>query len=457
MKISVFGSGYVGLVQAAVLAEVGHDVICMDIDEHKVQQLQQGHVSIFEPGLSSLVRDNLESQRLSFTSDEKLAVQHGQVLFIAVGTPSSEDGSADLRYVLSVGDAVARHREKPVILVEKSTVPVGTGDTLKAHIEQALDGRALQFDIVSNPEFLKEGSAVSDCRRPDRIIVGCEREEVRDVMRDLYAPFNRNHDRIMFMDLRSAELTKYAANCMLATKISFINQIAELAEHLGADIESVRLGIGADSRIGYHFIYPGCGYGGSCFPKDMRALIHSAEQAHCSSDLLQAVEAINERQKHKLFERINAFYQGDLKGKTFALWGLAFKPNTDDMRDAPSRVLLDALFAAGAQVRAFDPEAMQETQRLYPEESKLMLMGTPESVLNDADALIICTEWQQFKAPDFQLLQQRLKAPVIFDGRNLYDAERLARGGFTYFPIGRGESRHLPIPHRQWADARAKA
>ncbi|AZD66901.1 UDPglucose 6-dehydrogenase [Pseudomonas chlororaphis] len=457
MKISVFGSGYVGLVQAAVLAEVGHDVICMDIDEHKVQQLQQGHVSIFEPGLSSLVRDNLESKRLSFTSDEKLAVQHGQVLFIAVGTPSSEDGSADLRYVLSVGDAVARHREKPVILVEKSTVPVGTGDTLKAHIEKALDGRALTFDIVSNPEFLKEGSAVSDCRRPDRIIVGCEREEVRDVMRDLYAPFNRNHDRIMFMDLRSAELTKYAANCMLATKISFINQIAELAEHLGADIESVRLGIGADSRIGYHFIYPGCGYGGSCFPKDMRALIHSAEQAHCSSDLLQAVEAINERQKHKLFERINAFYQGDLKGKTFALWGLAFKPNTDDMRDAPSRVLLESLWAAGANVRAFDPEAMQETQRLYPDEPKLMLMGTPESVLNDADALIICTEWQQFKAPDFQLLQQRLKAPVIFDGRNLYDAERLARSGFTYFPIGRGESRRLPIPYQQWAGTPVEA
>ena len=451
MKISVFGSGYVGLVQAAVLAEVGHDVICMDIDENKVKLLQQGHVSIFEPGLASLVRDSLEAKRLQFTSDEKLAVLHGQVLFIAVGTPSSDDGSADLRYVLSVGDAVARHRQQPVILVEKSTVPVGTGDTLKAHIEQALGGRELEFDIVSNPEFLKEGSAVTDCRRPDRIVVGCEREEVREVMRDLYAPFNRNHDRIMFMDLRSAELTKYAANCMLATKISFINQIAELAEHLGADIESVRLGIGADTRIGYHFIYPGCGYGGSCFPKDMRALIHSAQAANCSSDLLQAVEAINERQKHKLFERINAFYKGDLHGKTFALWGLAFKPNTDDMRDAPSRVLLDSLFAAGAQVRAFDPEAMQETQKLYPDESKLMLMGTPESVLNGADALVICTEWQQFKAPDFELIEQRLKAPVIFDGRNLYDAERLARNGFTYFPIGRGESRNLPIPHQQWS------
>ncbi|WP_025109807.1 UDP-glucose/GDP-mannose dehydrogenase family protein [Pseudomonas sp. H1h] len=455
MKITVFGSGYVGLVQAAVLAEVGHDVVCMDIDQKKVELLRQGHVSIFEPGLSSLVREGLDSSRLHFTSDEKLAVQHGRVAFIAVGTPSSEDGSADLKYVLSVGDAVSRHREQPLILVEKSTVPVGTGDTLRAHIQAALDkaGRQLQFDIVSNPEFLKEGSAVSDCRRPDRIVIGCEGDEVRDVMRDLYSPFNRNHDRIMFMDLRSAELTKYAANCMLATKISFINQIAELAEHLGADIESVRQGIGADTRIGYHFIYPGCGYGGSCFPKDMRALIHSAEQAHCSSDLLQAVEAINERQKHKLFDRINAFYKGDLRGKTFALWGLAFKPNTDDMRDAPSRVLLDSLFAAGASVRAFDPEAMQETQHLYPNEEKLMLMGTPESVLSGSDALIICTEWQQFKAPDFDLIEQRLKAPVIFDGRNLYDAERLARNGFKYFPIGRGDSRKLPIPLQQWPNS----
>jgi len=445
MKITVFGSGYVGLVQAAVLAEVGHDVVCMDVDEKKVELLCQGHVSIFEPGLSSLVREGLDGGRLQFTTDEKLAVEHGRVAFIAVGTPSCPDGSADLRYVLSVGDAVARHRQQPLILVEKSTVPVGTGDTLRAHINTALAGRELRVDIVSNPEFLKEGSAVADCRRPDRIVIGCEGEDVRDVMRDLYAPFNRNHDRIMFMDLRSAELTKYAANCMLATKISFINQIAELAEHLGADIESVRQGIGADTRIGYHFIYPGCGYGGSCFPKDMRALIHSAEQVHCSSDLLQAVEAINERQKHKLFERINAFYNGNLAGKTFAVWGLAFKPNTDDMRDAPSRVLLEALFAAGASVRAFDPEAMQETQHLYPDEDKLMLMGTPESVLSGADALIICTEWQQFKAPDFDLIQQRLKAPVIFDGRNLYDAERLSRKGFKYFPIGRGDSCQLPV------------
>ncbi|MDT8905425.1 UDP-glucose 6-dehydrogenase [Pseudomonas sp. AF76] len=452
MKISVFGSGYVGLVQAAVMAEVGHDVVCMDIDERKVEQLRQGQVSIFEPGLAALVREGLEAGRLHFTSDAALAVQHGQVLFIAVGTPSREDGAADLSQVLAVGEAVARHRKQPILLVEKSTVPVGTGDLLKAHIDKNLvkEGRLLQFDIVSNPEFLKEGSAVADCRRPDRIVIGCERDEVRETMRDLYAPFNRNHDRILFMDLRSAELTKYAANGMLATKISFINQMAELAEHLGADIESVRLGIGADSRIGYHFIYPGCGYGGSCFPKDMRALIHTAEQAHCSSDLLQAVETINQRQKQKLFERIKAFYQGDLRGKTFALWGLAFKPNTDDMRDAPSRTLLESLWAAGASVRAFDPEAMQQTQRLYPNESKLMLMGTPESVLPGADALIICTEWQPFKAPDFDLIQQKLKATVIFDGRNLYDPDRMADKGFTYFPMGRGQSHNLPIARQAW-------
>jgi len=453
MKISVFGSGYVGLVQAVVLSEVGHDVVCMDIDEHKVRQLEKGHVTIFEPGLANLVRENLASGRLHFTSDQHRAIEHGEVLFIAVGTPSTDDGSADLKAVFAVGEAVARLRTRPLILVEKSTVPVGTGDALRAHMAQVLSstGRTLDFEIVSNPEFLKEGSAVSDCRRPDRIVIGCSSDAVREVMRELYAPFNRNHDRIMFMDLRSAELTKYAANCMLATKISFINQIAELAEHLGADIESVRLGIGADTRIGYDFIYAGCGYGGSCFPKDMRALISSADSANCSNDLLKAVEAINERQKHKLFDRVNAFFKGDLKGKTFALWGLAFKPNTDDMRDAPSRVLMEALWAAGAQVRAFDPEAMQQTQALYEDNPDLILMGTPESTLLGADALIVCTEWQQFKAPDFDLIKKRLKTPVIFDGRNLYDVDRLASQGFQYFPIGRGESCTLPIPHHKWA------
>ncbi|MCJ1882301.1 UDP-glucose/GDP-mannose dehydrogenase family protein [Pseudomonas nitroreducens] len=448
MKISVFGIGYVGLVQAAVMAEVGHDVLCMDIDEDKIAKLKRGQISIFEPGLAELVRDNLEAGRLRFTSDVAETAAHGRVQFIAVGTPPLPDGSADLRAVLAVAEGIARHRTQPVIIVEKSTVPVGTGDRVKAKVLAVLaeEGRSLDFEIVSNPEFLKEGSALADCRKPDRIVIGCESPEVLDVMREIYEPFNRNHDRILTMNLRSAELTKYAANCMLATKISFINQIAELAEHLGADIEAVRQGMGADPRIGYHFIYPGCGYGGSCFPKDVQALIQSAEEAHCSSDLLRAVEAVNQRQKSKLFERIHSYYGGKLKGRTFALWGLSFKPNTDDMRDAPSRTLMEALWAAGAKVRAFDPEAMPEAQRLYGHDERLTLMGTPEATLGGADALVICTEWRQFKAPDFELVASRLKSPLIFDGRNLFDPERVARYGFEYFPMGRGDSHRLPVP-----------
>jgi len=448
MKISVFGIGYVGLVQAAVMAEVGHDVLCMDIDKEKIAKLKRGQISIYEPGLAELVKDNLEAGRLHFTDDVAEATAHGRVQFIAVGTPPSADGSADLSAVFAVAESIARHRHQPVIIVEKSTVPVGTGDRIKAHLQKVLNdlGRALEFDIVSNPEFLKEGSALADCRKPDRIVIGCERPEVMDVMREIYEPFNRNHDRIISMNLRSAELTKYAANCMLATKISFINQIAELAEHMGADIESVRQGMGADPRIGYHFIYPGCGYGGSCFPKDVQALIQSAKEADCSNDLLRAVEAVNVRQKNKLFQRIHRYFDGQLAGRTFALWGLSFKPNTDDMRDAPSRALMEALWEAGAQVRAFDPEAMTEAQRLYGHDERLTLMGTPEATLGGADALVICTEWQQFKAPDFDLLASRLKAPVIFDGRNLFDPERMARHGFEYFPMGRGDSHRLPVP-----------
>ncbi|MFF7066127.1 UDP-glucose 6-dehydrogenase [Pseudomonas sp. NPDC008258] len=442
MKITVFGSGYVGLVQASVLAEVGHDVVCMDIDGRKIDQLSRGIATIYEPGLDELLRDGLDSGRLRFTTDARLAVEHGRVQFIAVGTPPSESGAADLSAVFAVGTQIADYRVDPVIIVEKSTVPVGTGDRLRAHITRQLQAnhRNLDFEIASNPEFLKEGAALADCRRPDRIVVGSDVEEVRHVLRELYEPFNRNHDRMLFMGLRSAELTKYAANGMLATKISFINQIAELAEHLGADIEAVRLGIGADPRIGYHFIYPGCGYGGSCFPKDMRALIHSAEQVQCSSDLLKAVEAINQRQKSKLFERVQSYYGGNLQGRTFALWGLAFKPNTDDMRDAPSRELMEALWEHGARVLAYDPEAMYETQRIYGHSQRLTLMGTPEATLSGADALIVCTEWQQFKAPDFELIKRQLKTPVVFDGRNLYDPERMARYGFSYYPIGRGLS-----------------
>ena len=439
MKISVFGSGYVGLVQATVLAEVGHDVICMDIDQKKVESLQQGHVSIFEPGLSALVRENLESKRLRFTSDEKTAVEHGEVLFIAVGTPPSEDGSADLGQVFSVGDAVARHRKEPLILVEKSTVPVGTGDALTAHINKALEqaGRSLQFDVVSNPEFLKEGSAVTDCRRPDRIIIGCAREEVREVMRDLYAPFNRNHDRIIFMDLRSAELTKYAANCMLATKISFMNEMANLAEMLGADIEMVRQGIGSDPRIGYQFLYAGVGYGGSCFPKDVQALIRTADSIDFDAKVLKAVESRNDEQKSVLFKKISKHFSGHLSGKTFALWGLSFKPNTDDMREAPSRVLIEALWKAGAKVQAYDPEAMEETQRIYGSRDDLNLCGTKEAALKGADALIILTEWQNFRAPDFELIKEQLIESLIFDGRNLYSPKRMSDKQFTYYSVGR--------------------
>ncbi len=451
MKLTIFGTGYVGLVHAAVMAEVGHDVLCMDIDAARIGQLRQGHVSIYEPGLAELVRQNLEAGHLRFTHDVQEAVTHGQVQFIAVGTPPGDGGGADLNSVFAVADGIARHRRQPVIIVEKSTVPVGTGDRLKAYIDNLLaeSGRQLEFDIVSNPEFLKEGSALSDCRRPDRIVIGSERAQVLAVMREIYEPFNRNHDRILSMNLRSAELTKYAANGMLATKISFINQIAELAENLGADIESIRQGIGADPRIGYHFIYPGCGYGGSCFPKDIQALIHTAQAAGCSSDLLQAVEAVNNRQKNKLFQRIHAYFKGNLQGRTFALWGLAFKPNTDDMRDAPSRDLMQALWAAGAKVRAYDPEAMPQAQRLYGHDERLALMGTPEAVLPGADALVICTEWQAFKAPDFGLIKEKLLAPVIFDGRNLYDPERMARKGFHYFAIGRGESLRLAIPSQE--------
>jgi len=447
MNISVFGIGYVGLVQAAVLAEVGHQVVCMDIDQAKIDRLKRGEITLYEPGLEELVRNNLADGRLEFTQDAATAVAHGSVQFIAVGTPPAADGSADLTAVFAVAETIARlrleHRgSDPLLVVNKSTVPVGTGDRVRAIIDEVLveEGRTLHVEVVSNPEFLKEGAAITDCKRPDRIVVGTESPEARELMRELYAPFNRNHDRIQFMDIRSAELAKYAANSLLATKISFINQIAEVAERVGADIEAVRLAIGADPRIGSHFIYPGCGYGGSCFPKDLQALIRTGEEQGLSLDLLHAVEAINARQKSKLFSRIQGYFKGDLQGRTFALWGLAFKPNTDDMRDAPSRVLMEALWAAGARVRAFDPVAMAEAQRLYGHADRLALMGTPEATLAGADALIICTEWQQFKAPDFDLLHEQLKQPLIFDGRNLYDPERMAKRGFEYFAIGRGKS-----------------
>jgi UDPglucose 6-dehydrogenase len=439
MNVTVFGIGYVGLVQAAVLADAGHHVICVDIDETRVENLKKGIIPIYEPGLSPIVEENYKLSRLEFTTDAKVGVEHGDIQFIAVGTPPDEDGSADLKYVLAVAETIATHMISPKIIVDKSTVPVGTADKVKNKVSEILKQRSLSLDfhIVSNPEFLKEGSAVQDCQKPDRIIIGTDNSEVAGILRELYAPFNRNHDRMIIMDVKSAELTKYAANCMLATKISFMNEMANLAEKLGADIEAVRHGIGSDSRIGYQFIYPGCGYGGSCLPKDVQALIKTADSIGYSAEILKSVEAVNYRQKEKLFEKISKHYNDDLKGKTFALWGLSFKPNTDDMREAPSRVLMESLWSAGAKVQAYDPEAMEECQRVYGKRHDLTLMETQELTLEEADALIIVTEWQHFKAPNFELIIQLLKAPVIFDGRNLFDPDRLVKKGLTYFSIGR--------------------
>ncbi|TIO27223.1 MAG: UDP-glucose/GDP-mannose dehydrogenase family protein, partial [Mesorhizobium sp.] len=390
--------------------------------------------------LEALVKENHAAGRIRFTTDAAAAVKHGQIQMIAVGTPPGEDGSADLKYVLAVAEAIGREMDAPKIVVGKSTVPVGTCEKIKERVAQTLKARGredLTFDVASNPEFLKEGSAVADCMKPDRIIVGTSSEATEAVMRELYAPFNRNHEKMIVMDVRSAEFTKYAANCMLATKISFMNEMANLAEQLGADIEEVRKGIGSDPRIGYHFIYPGLGYGGSCFPKDVRALIKTAEGVKFDAKLLRAVEERNNAQKSVLFDKVNRYFQGALKGKTFALWGLAFKPNTDDMREAPSRTLMEALWAAGAKVQAYDPEAMQECQAIYGQREDLLLCGTKEAALRGADALLICTEWKSFRAPSFDALKDALSTPVIFDGRNLYDPKVIARYGIEYHSIGR--------------------
>lgn len=442
MKVTVFGIGYVGLVQAAVLASVGHDVVCVDVDENKVANLNKGIIPIYEPGLTTIVEETHKNGTLIFTTDASMAVEHGNIIFIAVGTPPDEDGSADLKYVLAVAKTIASFMNDEKIVVNKSTVPVGTADKVRAEISHELSLRSVShyFDVVSNPEFLKEGSAVNDCKRPDRFIVGTDQQQSRELMHELYAPFNRKQDRMIFMDVRSAELTKYAANCMLATKISFMNEMANIAEKLGADIESVRQGIGSDSRIGYQFIYPGCGYGGSCFPKDIKALIHTAEGIEYQPKLLAAVEQVNVMQKQKLFSHLLHYFNGQLKGKKIAVWGLSFKPQTDDMREASSRVLIEALWQAGASVQAFDPEAMEEFQRIYGARSDLDLAGTKESALKGADALVICTEWSQFKAPDFDFIGEALTHKVIVDGRNLYDPELLKKRGFAYYAIGRGDS-----------------
>lgn len=442
MKVSIFGSGYVGLVTGACLSNVGNHVLCADVDASKVARLNAGEVPIYEPGLDEIIERNRAGERLLFTTDAAKAVIHGEIIFIAVGTPPDEDGSADLRHVLAVARTIGELIEHPVIVVNKSTVPVGTADKVRAVIAGELErrGKSVDFDVVSNPEFLKEGAAVDDFNRPDRIIIGTENENTIATMRTLYAPFNRNHDRLLELDTRSAELAKYAANSLLATKISFMNEIAAVAERVGADIESVRRGIGSDPRIGWHFIYAGAGYGGSCFPKDVRALAATAREAGFEPELLSAVEAVNNRQKHVLFEKIRAHFDGNLRGKRFALWGLAFKPQTDDMREAPSLTLLEALWGAGAQVSAYDPAAMAVTRGIYGEREDLRLLDHPEAVLDGADALVVMTEWRVFRSPDFSALRERLSAPVIFDGRNLYDPDYLRRLGFTYYGIGRGET-----------------
>ena len=440
MRISIFGSGYVGLVTGACLAEVGHTVVCCDIDEQKIQRLRDGHIPIYEPGLEDLVVKNIAKGHLRFTTDVADTVQHGRLLFIAVGTPSDEDGSADLSYVRGVAASIGEHLEKYAVVVNKSTVPVGTAGIVSDVVAEKLKQRGVQidFDVVSNPEFLKEGSAVADFMRPDRIIVGAESERALDLLAELYAPFNRNHNKLMTMDIASAELTKYAANAMLATKISFMNEMAGIAEKVGADIESVRLGIGSDPRIGYHFIYPGPGFGGSCFPKDVRALATKAGSIGLDAELIKAVESVNNRQKMRLFEKIDAHFDGALKGLTVAVWGLSFKPNTDDMREAPSRTLMEALWKAGAKVRAHDPVAMPETTRIYGEREDLVLCDTKEEALEGADCLVLVTEWRDFQSPDFEYIKETLRHPVIFDGRNIYDPRRGQNYGLTIVGIGRG-------------------
>ncbi len=442
MRLTVFGSGYVGLVTGACMAEMGNHVVCVDVDEDKIARLNKGEIPIYEPGLDEYVERNAEAGRLEFTTDVQKGVDHGLFQFIAVGTPPDEDGSADLKHVLAVAKSIGQHMNDYRIVVDKSTVPVGTADKVRAAIRSELNARgvALEVDVVSNPEFLKEGAAINDFMKPDRIIIGTDNPRTTELLRALYEPFNRSHDRVIDMDVRSAELTKYAANAMLATKISFMNEVANIAEIMGADIEKVRVGIGSDPRIGYHFIYPGAGYGGSCFPKDVRALAHSARSEGYEAKVLTAVEAVNDKQKLKLFENISKHYNGELAGKTIAVWGLSFKPRTDDMREAPSRVLMEALWEAGATVRAYDPEAMDEARRIYPDQDGLELCENAYDVLEGADALTIVTEWQEFRSPDLELIKEKLNDPVIFDGRNLYEPEVLRALGLSYYAIGRGDN-----------------
>jgi len=439
MNITIFGCGYVGLVTGACLADAGHHVLCVDIDEKKVSLLKQGELPIYEPGLKPIVSRATKAGHLEFTTDTERAIHFAKIQIIAVGTPPNEDGSADLSHVLTVARMIAADMDQEKIIVSKSTVPVGTGDQVKEAVSNILIKRAVQieFHIVSNPEFLKEGGAVADFMKPDRIIIGADSDYAAQHVREMYTPFSRNHEKIIQMDTRSAELTKYAANAMLATKISFMNEMASLAEHLGADIEKVRIGIGSDPRIGYQFIYPGCGFGGSCFPKDISALEKMSRDAGFDAVILNAIQARNSAQKQILFEKINKHFEGNLKGKVLAVWGLAFKPDTDDIREAPSRVLMEQLWNKGATVQAYDPAAMDKARRIYGDRDDFKLYESPDDALNNADALVIVTEWRIFRSPDFNTLKTRLKSPVIFDGRNLFDPKAMLREGIIYYGIGR--------------------
>jgi UDPglucose 6-dehydrogenase len=442
MNVTIYGSGYVGLVTAACLAQVGNNVLCIDIDEERVKKLQQCIIPIHEPGLQELIQTNVEAARINFTLDANAGIEHGLFQFVAVGTPPEEDGSADLQHVLKVAETIGQGMSDYKVVVNKSTVPVGTAKKVSDAIQTQLEKRnqSIEFDVVSNPEFLKEGAAIDDFMKPDRIIVGVENPRTAELMRALYAPFNRSRDRLHIMEPASAELTKYAANALLATKISFMNELSNIAEKLGADIEEVRLGIGSDPRIGYQFIYPGCGYGGSCFPKDVKALQYIAKEVGYTAELITAVDQVNKNQKQVLFNKINKFFNGDLKDKVIALWGLAFKPNTDDMREASSRDLMEALWKAGAKVQAYDPVAMEECKRIYGDLPSLTLCDGKEETLNNADALVLVTEWNEFKSPNFDAIKKSLSQAVIFDGRNLFEPSLMQQLGFKYYAIGRGDS-----------------
>jgi len=444
MKVTMIGTGYVGLVTGACFAEVGNDVLCLDLDAEKIRILNEGGIPIFEPGLKEMVARNRAAGRIRFTTDVAEAVAHGDIQFIAVGTPPDEDGSADLKYVTAAARNIGRHMTQAKVVVDKSTVPVGTADRVRAAIAEELAARGanIEFSVVSNPEFLKEGAAVDDFMKPDRVVIGASDDRARNAMRALYAPFQRNHERMIFMDIRSAELTKYAANAMLATRISFMNEIANLAEKMGADVELVRQGIGSDPRIGYHFLYAGCGYGGSCFPKDVQALQRTASEAGLPFRILDAVEAVNDAQKRVLAGKIVKRFGEDLSGKRFAVWGLAFKPNTDDMREAPAREVIGELLERGATVTAYDPVAMHEAQRVFGDDKRIGYADNPMHAIEGAEALVIVTEWKEFRSPDFQRLKESLATPAIFDGRNLYDPVMVRDLGFEYYPLGRPDLRH---------------